>query len=76
MMSVAGKGPERVAEILREILALSGTKRPNQSESAAVGDSIKLFERQSASGIHLTSGPHEKETSEKRKQPEDQNYHG
>jgi hypothetical protein len=76
MMNVAGKGSERVAEILREILALSGTKRTNQSESAAIDDPIKLFETQSASGIHLTSGPHEKETREKRSKPEDQNCHG
>jgi hypothetical protein len=76
MMSAPGEGAERIAEILREILALSGTKRLNHSKSTQVDDSTKLFETQSASGIHLTSGPHEKETSEKRSKPEDQNCHG
>ena len=76
MMSVAGKGSERVAEILREILALSGTKQTNQPKSAAIDDPIKLFDAQSASGNHLTRAPHEKEASKERKQPEDQNCHG
>jgi hypothetical protein len=76
MMSVAGKGSDRVAEILREILALSGTKPLNHSKSTQVDDSTKLFETQSASGTHLTSGPLEKETREKRSKPEDQNCHG
>ena len=76
MMSGPGEGPERVAEILRKILALSGTKQLNHSKSTQVDDSTKLFETQSASGIHLTRAPLEKETSKKRKQLDDQNCHG
>jgi hypothetical protein len=76
MMSASGEGPERVAEILREILALSGTKRLNHSKSTQVDDSTKLFETQSANVIHLTRAPHENETREKRSKPEDQNCHG
>jgi hypothetical protein len=72
MMSVPRERAERLAEILREIFALSETKQPNCSKSAAADDSIKLLDTQCASGIHQTCVPHGKEASEKRSEPEDQ----
>jgi hypothetical protein len=76
MMSAASEGEERLAEILREILAMSGTKQPDHSKSAGVDDSIKLSDTQSASGIHLTRAPNRKGASEKRSKPEDQDRNG
>jgi len=55
MMSVPGEEPERVAAILREILALSGTKRPNPLKIELASDSIKLFDSESAGGIQDAS---------------------
>jgi len=71
-MSAASGGEERVAEILREILALSGTKRVNHSKSASADDSVKLFDPQSVNGVHQASAPCEKQASEKCSKPEDQ----
>jgi hypothetical protein len=51
MMSVRPEGAERLAEIFREIFALSETNGPNHSKSAAVDDSIKLFDAQRANGV-------------------------
>ena len=42
-MTVPKDGAERLAEIFREIFALSETNGPNHSKSAAADDSIKLF---------------------------------
>ncbi len=70
MMSAAGEGEERVAEILREILELSGTKRVNHSNSASADDSIKLFDPQCVNGLHQASAPCGKHASEKRSKPE------
>ena len=39
MMSSREEEPERIAEILREILALSGRKRANDPESTGADDS-------------------------------------
>jgi hypothetical protein len=72
MMSAASEGEERVAEILREILELSGTKRVNHSNSATADDSIKLFDPQCVDGLHQASAPRAKEASEKRSKPKDQ----
>jgi len=72
MMSAASEGAERVAEILREILALSGTKRMSRPKSATADDSIKLFDPQNVNGLHQASAPCGKQTSEKRSKPEDQ----
>ena len=55
MMSAPGEEPERVAAILREILALSGTKPPNPLKIEMADDSIKLFDSDSASGIQEAS---------------------
>ena len=71
MMSAASEGEERVAEILREILALSGTKRPNHSNPATADDSIKLADPQCANGLQA-SAPCGKQASEKRSKPKDQ----
>ena len=54
MMSAPGEGPERIAEILREILALSGTEGSNRSKSTGADDSIKLSDTQSESAIQET----------------------
>jgi hypothetical protein len=49
MMSVPAEATERLAEIFREMLALSETSLPNHSQSA-VDDSIELFDTHGASG--------------------------
>jgi hypothetical protein len=72
MMSAASEGAERVAEILREILALSGTKRVNHSKSVTADDSIKLFDPQCVNGLHQGSAPSGKQASEKRRKSEGQ----
>jgi hypothetical protein len=71
MMSVGSEGEERVAEILREILALSGTKRVNHSNSATGDDSVKLFDPQCVNGLYPASAPCGKQASEKRSKPDD-----
>jgi hypothetical protein len=43
-MSVSPEPPERLAEILLEILALSDSTRTSQSESVTGGDPIELFD--------------------------------
>jgi hypothetical protein len=72
MMTVPGDGAERLAELFREIFALSETKRPNHSKSAAVDDSIKLFDTQGASGTSETCAPKEKQPTDERSETEDQ----
>ena len=51
MMSASAEGAERLANILREILALSETKRGNHSKPADANDPNELFDAQSANGI-------------------------
>jgi hypothetical protein len=43
-MSMTPKPPERLAEILQEILALSDSTRTNQSESVSGGDPIESLD--------------------------------
>jgi hypothetical protein len=43
-MSVSPERPERLAEILLEILALSKPTRTSQSESVSGSDPIELFD--------------------------------
>jgi len=43
-MSMPPKPPERLAEILQEILALSDSTRTNQSESVSGSDPIESFD--------------------------------
>jgi hypothetical protein len=42
MMSVPAEGAKRLAEILREIFALSEPNRPNRSKSTAADDPIEI----------------------------------
>jgi hypothetical protein len=42
MMGVPAEGTERLAEILREIFALSEPNRPNRSKSTAADDPIEI----------------------------------
>jgi hypothetical protein len=42
MMSVPAEGAEHLAEILREIFALSEPNRPNRSKSTAADDPIEI----------------------------------
>ena len=42
MMSVPAEGAERLAEILREVFALSEPNRPNRSKSTAADDPIEI----------------------------------
>jgi hypothetical protein len=46
-MSVSPEPPERLAEILQEILALSDSTRASQSESASDSDPIESFDAHS-----------------------------
>ena len=43
-MSMSPESPERLAEILLEILALSDSTRTSQSESVSGSDPIELFD--------------------------------
>jgi hypothetical protein len=43
-MSMSPEPPERLAEILLEILALSDSTRTSQSESVSGSDPIELFD--------------------------------
>ena len=71
-MTVPGEGKERLAEIFREIFALSETNRPNHSKSAATDDSIELSDAQGASGTSEICAPNEKQASDERSEAEDQ----
>jgi hypothetical protein len=51
MMSIRADEAERLAELLREIFALSKTNGPNHSKSAAADDSIKLVDTQLARAL-------------------------
>ena len=69
MMSASAEGAERLAKILREILALSETKRPNHLASA--DDPDKVFEAHSVNGTHQACA-REKQASEQSSGPEHQ----
>ena len=71
-MTVPREGAERLAEIFREIFALSETDGPNDPESAAVDDSIKLFDAQRASRISEICAPNGKQASNEGSQAEHQ----
>jgi hypothetical protein len=72
MMTVPADGAERLAELFREIFALSETNPPDHSKSAAVDDSIKLFDTHGASGTSETCAPKEKQPTDERSETEDQ----
>ena len=67
MMTVPEEGAERLAEIFREIFALSETNKPNHSKSATVDDSIKSFDAQAK-----LRAAKRKQTSEEHSDAEDQ----
>jgi hypothetical protein len=68
MMTVPREEAERLAEIFREIVALSQTSRLNRSKTAAVDDSIKSSNIQSASETSQTK--EEKPASDERSKAE------
>jgi hypothetical protein len=73
MMTASGDGAERLAEIFREIFALSET---DQAKSAVSDDSIKLFEScdtQRTSGTSDT--PNEKQAFDSSNHADDQEPH-
>ena len=70
MMAVPEEEAARLAEIFREIFALSEPKRPNHSKSAPVDNSMALFDTQGASGTPETTKG--KQTSDERSEAEDQ----
>jgi hypothetical protein len=72
MMTVPREGSERLAEIFREIFALSETNRPNHSKSAASDDSIKSFDTLGASGTPDTCEPNETHSADERSDAEGQ----
>ena len=51
MMSASAEGAERLANILREILALSETTRPNHSKPAGADDPNEAVDAQSVKEI-------------------------
>jgi len=57
-MSMPPKPPERLAEILLEILALSDSTRPSQSESDSGGHQSELFDP------HNDKGPSQRRDEE------------
>jgi hypothetical protein len=71
-MTVPREGAERLAEIFREIFALSETNGLNQSKSAAVDDSIKSFDAQRASGVSEIRALNEEQASDEGSQAEHQ----
>jgi hypothetical protein len=63
-MTVPREGAERLAEIFREIFALSETNGPNHSKSLAVDDSIQLFDAQRANEVSEICAPNRKQASD------------
>ena len=83
LMNASGEGPERLAEILREIIGLTKTvqtNRPEQStkivESANIQklniESPELLSAQCLNGIDEACPPCGKQAGEERGEPEDQ----
>jgi hypothetical protein len=75
MMSAPQEGAECLAEIFREILALSKTKRSNDPESAAADDPTKLFDAHCVNGIDQTCAPRGKQTGDESSDSEDGDCH-
>jgi hypothetical protein len=72
LMTVPREGAERLAEIFREIFALSETNGPNHSKSAAVDDSIKSLDAQRGRGISKICAPNGKQARDEGSQTEHQ----
>jgi hypothetical protein len=80
-MSASGEGPDRLADILREIIALTRTTRTNirDIESSEVIQSVnaqklnikspKLLDAQGVNGIDQTRAARGKKAGEQRGQP-------
>lgn len=71
MMSGSAEGAERIANILREILALSETKRPNHSKPAGADDPNEAVDAQSVNGIDQPCALG-KQITDQCREPEDQ----
>jgi hypothetical protein len=72
MMSVRAEEAERLAEILRDIFALSKTKQPNHSQQSAVADdSTKSVDTQCGNRIQRTDARPAKQGSDERSETED-----
>jgi len=74
LMSAPREGAECLAEIFREILALSETKRSNDPKSAAADDPGKLFDAQCVN-IDQTCAPRGKQTGDEGGDSEDGDCH-
>ena len=70
MMSASREGAECLAEIFREILALSETKRSKDPKSAAADDPMKLSDAQCVNGIDQTCAPRGKKAGDERSNSE------
>jgi len=75
MMRATRDGAECLAEIFREILALSETKRSNDPKSAAADDPTELFDAQCVNGIDQTGAPRGKQAGDERSDSEDGDCH-
>jgi hypothetical protein len=71
-MNVPEERAERLAEIFREIFALSETNGPNHSKSTEADSSIELFGARRASGISEICAPNGKQASDEASQTEHQ----
>ena len=76
MMSVPAEETERLAEIFREMLALSKASRSNHSQSAMAGDSIELSNAQATSGACESCKAKGKQPSGERSETEDHEPRG
>jgi hypothetical protein len=65
MMSVSGDGAERLAEIFREMLALSESSQSDHSQSAVSDDSIESFDAHGVSGTVDLCGTQSKPSENK-----------
>ena len=72
MMSVPTEGAERLAEIFREMLALSETSRSTQSQSAEADDSIESIDAHGASEITEACAAQRKPPSNEPRECKDQ----
>jgi len=64
-MSASSERPERLAEILREIIALSNPKRTNDSGSVPTHDSAELLSAQRVNGVDETGTSRGQEAGQK-----------
>jgi len=72
MMSETRQGSERLAQILREMLALSETARPKHSKSAAADEPGELSSSQCVNQTGQTCVPCGKQATPEQNKVEDQ----